>query len=122
MNNTTTKKKTKIAARPAIERIVASGSPSVLVDQCRVELENASGFDYFLVNTDDFAPLVARGSVLNVCTDIDGAAEPTPTELVLVAANNRLEIRTGAKSKGTQFIGSIWEIRRWPGMDLERPY
>lgn len=121
MNTTITKMKAKIATRPAIERIVAAGSPSVLVNECRVELENTSGFDYFLVNTNDFAPLVARGSVLNVCTDID-SSEPEASELVLVAANNRLEIRPGSKCKGAQVIGLIWEIRRWPGMNLERPY
>lgn len=124
MPATKTKPKTKAKTeqRPAIERMNFHDDPYILVDGEQQRLpEQEKGFDYFLVSTDEFLPHVQKGSILSVC--IDAHYEPhMPYSIALVAANNRLEIRTVNNCKDVQVIGEVWEIRRWPGMDLDKPY
>lgn len=115
------KTKAKIKQRPAIERMNFSADPEILVAGAWESIPKDEGFDYFLVSTDEFLPHIQKGSILNVC--MVGDFKPNmPWSLVLVAANNRLEVRTADKCGGVQVIGEIWEIRRWPGMDLDKPY
>lgn len=121
MNTTITKSKANTAVRPAIEKIATVGEPSVLIDGCRQTLEKVEGFEYYLVTTDDFSALAPKGSVLNVHTNHEGDYL-LPSEIALVAANSRLELRAASECNGAQIIGSVWEIRRWPGLDIERPY
>lgn len=121
MSKTIAKREAGVGVRPAIERMVTMGEPSVLVEGCRQSLENMEGFDYYLVTTDDFSALAPKGSVLHVHTDREGDYL-LPCEIALVAANNRLELRPAAECKGAQVVGSVWEIRRWPGMDIKSPY
>lgn len=119
MNTTIAKGKTKMVAKQGITRLTDIGiDPHINVDGCLVQLEVVEGFDYYLVNTDEFLPYAAKGSVLNVHTDQDGTFI-TPRELALVAGNNRLEIRPASKLNGAQVVGSIWEIRRWPLAEIE---
>lgn len=119
MNATITKKKTNTVVNHGITRMADIGiDPHINVGGCLVQLEVVEGFDYYLVNTDEFLPHAAKGSILNVHTNQDGTAI-MPKELALVAGNNRLEIRPASNLKGAQVVGSIWEIRRWPEADIQ---
>ena len=69
-------------------------------------------FDYFLVNTDDFAPHAHKGSVVEVFTCRDTYKA---TDVVLVAGNKRLEILPYSKAEGCQIIGTVYATKSWPG-------
>jgi len=96
-----------------IERIRGRGHEAV-VEVCQSEMtfERLDNFDYFLINTNEFMPLVQKGSVIEVWMEAD---EWEPTDVLLVTANNRLEIRTHSKNKNLQVLGKITEVKHWPG-------
>ncbi len=126
MNTTITKSKTqtrsKTEKRLAIERVVKlsqDGNPAIdyviagRLNQ-QVPLETHHGCDYYIVNNNDFAPLVAKDSLLRVYTNISGDCnDGYPQCPRLVARNSRLEICTYEASKGAQVVGMVEEIRRW---------
>lgn len=112
--------------RDAIERIPAyNGEIKIVIPGGEPEkLETSGVFDYYLVTTDDFAGIAPKGSVLRVHVDRAGCngTLDAHSEIGLVAADNRLELRPAAKCAGTQIIGNVCEIRRWPTMDINNPY
>lgn len=67
---------------------------------------------YYLVNTDAFHAIAPRGSVAEVFVGEDGLE---PADIVLASGNNRLELLPYAKAKGLQVLGSVREVRSWPG-------
>lgn len=123
MNATKTKPQTKLQpakeTRAAIERLNAD-PPQIIIDGAIEHLPVQTGWDWYLVNTDAFLPHVARGSVMHVFLEMEGTIGQG--ELGLVAGNGRLEIRPAAECKGVQVIGIIWEIRRWPLIDMQKTY
>lgn len=70
---------------------------------------------YYLVNTDAFSAIAPRGSVAEVWIGEDKWA---PADVVLVAGNKQLEILPYAKAKGLQVLGSVREVRSWPGRSV----
>jgi len=97
----------------AIERVNScDGEAMIEAGEETISLKRWPNFDFFLVNTDDFAPLVHKGSVVEIftCRDKYKAAD-----VVLVAGNKRLEILPYPKAKGLQIIGKVCETKSWPG-------
>lgn len=104
----------------AIERLVPRGGKvHFKADAHYVEtLAVNEDWDYYVVKNDDFSPIAPKGSLLHVFINIEGDDKAERNELALVSANNRLELRAAAECAGVQLIGIVWEIRRWPTMNV----
>lgn len=100
----------------AIERVnndgQNAGEAMIEAGEETIPLKRWPNFDYFLVNTDDFAPHAHKGNVVEVftCRETYEAAD-----VVLVAGNKRLEIVPYPEAKGFQIIGKVCEVKSWPG-------
>lgn len=99
--------------RAAIERLCGSGNDAMLeVDGLELKFDRFDNFDYYLVNTDEFAPLAAKSTILEVWTsDLDLA----PGDPVLVAGAQRLELTRYAKRMPGQVLGKVERMEHWPG-------
>jgi len=122
--NTQTIMKTRRAqgtgkAVDAIDRLIPRGGRvSVKVEAHHVETWKADeDWEYYVVKTDDFGPVAPKGSILHVFIRLEGS-KPDRDELALVSAGNRLELWPAAKCGDVQVIGIVWEIRRWPTMNV----
>lgn len=120
--------KTKAGPRPAVEQLpLGLLTPSVTVDGSIVELEPGEDFKFFLVNTDDFMPHVAKDSLLEVFiyqehTQAERAEDLQrggAGALALVAGKKGIEVRTAEDCGGAYIVGQVWEVRRWPGKEVK---
>lgn len=100
----------------AIERLCGDGTRAVLeIGGEPQHFDRTDSYDYFLVNTDEFAPLAFRNSVIEVhCADADAK----PGAAVLVAGAGRLELKTFAAGMREQILGTVVHLESWPGREV----
>jgi hypothetical protein len=118
---------TKIAARSAtvgnwkrrsaIERLCGRGHEAIVeVDGSEIAFKRGDNFDHYLVNTNEFLPLVSEGSVIEVWTsDLD----VKPGSVVLVAGGDGLKVAPYKDSLGAQVLGVVGKIETWPGLTVQ---
>jgi hypothetical protein len=98
--------------RAPIERLCGRGREAVVeIGGCEYAFPRVDNIDFYLVSTDDFSPLVAANSVIEVWTSDWNLSNK---DLVLVAGQNRLEVRRFSADCRAQVLGSITRIETWP--------
>ena len=90
----------------AIERLHCDGNRVVVPigDHSEEWLKREDNWDYFKINTDEFQTFAVAGSIAEVwmlANDIRSG------DVVLVAANDRLEIRKYDPADGVQVMGQV---------------
>ena len=102
--------------RSAVERLCGRGHESVVeVDGSEIAFERGDNFDHYVINTDEFLPLVGKGSVIEVWTS---DRDVRSGSVVLLAGTKGLEIGRYGVGIRAQVLGVVGKIETWPGASL----